>query len=99
MAADNFTDMMAAFAKTIAKSLQAPREPSPVRPGKFLGFPSKPGDPSIDEWLEQVEVYAGQADLGEPSADAAVAAAAPSAAHALDGTAEPHSTASAGAIE
>ena len=66
MAAEDFTDMMAAFAETIAKSLQAPREPSPARPGTFLGFPSKPGDPSLDEWLEQVEVYARQADLGEP---------------------------------
>ena len=67
-----FLQSQAALADTMARVMQAPRAPAAVRPAKFVGSPYKSGDLTIDEWLDEVEVFARQAGLGEAAHAAAL---------------------------
>ena len=67
-----FLQSKAAFSVTMERVVQAPRVPAAVRPAEFVGSPYKSGDLTIDEWLDEVDVFARQAGLGEHAHAAAL---------------------------
>ena len=68
-----FMQANAALVETLVKALQGVRHaPAPtVSLPRFLGRPESPGDPTIDEWLTDFDVFVRQ--CGVPEAERAMA--------------------------
>ena len=72
MADANIGPMAAEMANILATALKGLR-PNPVhtlRLGRFMGHPTKSGDPTVAAWLDEFEVYARQ--MGVPEGERAI---------------------------
>ena len=67
-----FIQANAALVETLVKALQGvPHAPAPtVSLPRFVGRPESPGDPTIDEWLSDFDVFVRQ--CGVPAGERAV---------------------------